>query len=61
MYGILTRKAKNVALAGVKTITLHDTQNATWTDLASQFFVTEADLGKNRAVLTQPKVSELNP
>ena len=33
--------AKNVLLGGVKSLTLHDTKNASLTDLSSHFFLTE--------------------
>ena len=36
--------AKNIALAGVKALTLHDTRVATTFDQASQFFVSDSDL-----------------
>lgn len=41
--------AKNVVLAGVASVTLHDTGIAQLSDLSSQFYLSEADLGKNRA------------
>ncbi len=40
--------AKNITLAGVKSLTLHDTKPATISDLSSQFFLTPADIGANR-------------
>ena len=33
--------AKNVILAGVKSVTLHDTEKATYKDLSSNFYLTE--------------------
>jgi molybdopterin/thiamine biosynthesis adenylyltransferase len=45
----------------VKALTLHDTRVATTFDQASQFFATDAVLGKNRAELSAPHVIELNP
>jgi molybdopterin/thiamine biosynthesis adenylyltransferase len=41
--------AKNVVLAGVKSVTLHDTETAVLSDLSSQFYLFEEDVGKNRA------------
>ena len=53
--------AKNVALAGVRRLTIHDTQPATHWDLNTQYFISAKDLGANRAIVTAAKVSELNP
>lgn len=52
--------AKNVILGGVKSVTLHDTKNAQLSDLNSQFFLTEADVGTNRATTSHQRLSELN-
>lgn len=60
MNGLGVEIAKNVILGGVKAVTIHDTQTATWFDLTSQFFIREADLGKNRAEVTTPRIAELN-
>ncbi|CAK4030370.1 Ubiquitin-activating enzyme E1 1 [Lecanosticta acicola] len=61
LRGLGTEIAKNVALAGVKSLTLFDPKPARIDDLSSQFFLTPRDVGKPRAAVTQPKVSELNP
>ena len=53
--------AKNVILAGVKKVTLSDDCDATMSDLASQFYLTEEDCGKNRAESCAAKLQELNP
>ena len=39
MGGLGVEIAKNVVLAGVKSVTIHDVKNATKQDLASQFFL----------------------
>ena len=52
--------AKNIALAGVKSLTLFDPEPATISDLSSQFFLHPNDVGKPRAVVTVPRVAELN-
>ena len=39
MGGLGVEIAKNVVLAGVKSVTLHDVKNATIQDLSSQFFL----------------------
>ncbi len=41
--------AKNVILAGVKSITLHDRAEVALRDLGAQFYLSEADVGRNRA------------
>ncbi|KAF2738552.1 hypothetical protein EJ04DRAFT_485964 [Polyplosphaeria fusca] len=53
--------AKNLVLAGIGSITLADHQVVTADDLGSQFFVSEADVGKNRAEAAAPEVQKLNP
>ncbi|XP_017468394.1 PREDICTED: ubiquitin-like modifier-activating enzyme 1 [Rhagoletis zephyria] len=52
--------AKNVILGGVKSITLHDKANCTIRDLASQFYLTESDVGRNRAQASCNQLAELN-
>ncbi|POM74339.1 SUMO-activating enzyme (SAE), partial [Phytophthora palmivora] len=51
---------KNLVLAGMS-VTLHDTQSVTSTAAATQFFLTEEDVGRNRAEACLPRVQELNP
>ncbi|OWF35050.1 ubiquitin-like modifier-activating enzyme 1 isoform X2 [Mizuhopecten yessoensis] len=60
MKGLGMEVAKNVVLAGVKSVTIQDTENVAWMDFSSQFFLREADLGKNRAVVSLPRLAELN-
>ena len=52
--------AKNIALAGVKSLTLFDPSPAALSDLSSQFFLHPEDVGKPRATVTAPRVAELN-
>ncbi|KAB8627246.1 hypothetical protein FH972_026079 [Carpinus fangiana] len=61
MRGLGVEIAKNIALAGVKSLTLYDPRPAAIADLSSQFFLQPADVGKPRADVTAPRVSELNP
>lgn len=61
LRGLGVEIAKNIALAGVKSLTLYDPKPARIEDLSSQFFLTPADVGKPRAAVTTPRVSELNP
>ena len=52
--------AKNVILAGVKSVTLHDMKDVKIQDLSAQFYLTKADVGKNRAEACREKLQELN-
>ena len=60
MRGLGVEIAKNVILGGVKSVTIHDGGNVSYMDLASQFYLNEADVGKNRAEVSTPKLAELN-
>ncbi|XP_071157458.1 ubiquitin-like modifier-activating enzyme 1 isoform X4 [Mytilus edulis] len=60
MKGLGIEIAKNVVLAGVKSVTIQDTEQTTWYDLSSQFFLREKDMGKNRAAASLDRLSELN-
>ena len=61
LRGLGVEIAKNIALAGVKSLTLFDPRPAAIQDLSSQFFLHPEDVGKARAAVTAPRVSELNP
>ena len=41
--------AKNIILAGVKTIAIYDNEPVAIRDMTSNFYITEEDLGKPRA------------
>lgn len=60
LYPNLRFLAKNIALAGVKSLTLYDPAPVAISDLSSQFFLQPSDVGKPRAEVTAPRVSELN-
>jgi len=60
MKGLGLEIAKNIILGGVKSVTLHDQENAEIADLSSQFYLTEEDIGKNRAAVSLRKLGELN-
>ncbi|XP_010937922.1 ubiquitin-activating enzyme E1 1 isoform X2 [Elaeis guineensis] len=60
LNGLGAEIAKNLALAGVKSITLHDEGIVGLWDLSSNFFFYEEDIGKNRAVACIKKLRELN-
>ncbi|KAF2108059.1 hypothetical protein BDV96DRAFT_588146 [Lophiotrema nucula] len=61
LRGLGVEIAKNIALAGVKSLTLFDPRPAAIADLSAQFFLHPEDVGKPRAKVTVPRVSELNP
>ncbi|KAF7641359.1 hypothetical protein LDENG_00283760, partial [Lucifuga dentata] len=60
MRGLGVEIAKNVILSGVKSVTVQDEGLAEWTDLSSQFFLSESHLGQNRATCSLPQLSVLN-
>ncbi|XP_028679921.2 ubiquitin-like modifier-activating enzyme 1 isoform X2 [Erpetoichthys calabaricus] len=60
MRGLGAEIAKNVVLAGVRSVTVHDEGEVQWGDLSSQFFLKESDVGKNRAKCCEPHLAELN-
>ena len=51
ILGLGLEVAKNIILGGVKSVTLHDEENAEIIDLSSQFYLNEEDVGKNRAAV----------
>jgi ubiquitin-activating enzyme E1 len=61
LSGLGVEIAKNVILTGVKSVTLWDSKNVSWSDLASQFYLTEKDIGKNRVEVSLPQLKDLNP
>lgn len=58
--GLGVEIAKNVILGGVKSVTLHDENNVSMTDLSSQFYLSESDVGSNRATVCEKQLAELN-
>ncbi|XP_010542669.1 PREDICTED: ubiquitin-activating enzyme E1 1-like [Tarenaya hassleriana] len=60
MQGLGAEIAKNLILAGVKSVTLHDEGVVELWDLSSNFVFSEDDVGKNRAVASVQKLQELN-
>ncbi|KAM0488109.1 hypothetical protein ACHAP7_001099 [Fusarium lateritium] len=60
LKGLGVEIAKNIALAGVKSLTLYDPAPVQIADLSSQFFLTPNDVGKPRDEITVPRVAELN-
>ncbi|KAI4382436.1 hypothetical protein MLD38_008402 [Melastoma candidum] len=60
MQGLGAEIAKNLILAGVKSVTLHDEGVVELWDLSSNFIFSEDDVGKNRALVSKPKLQDLN-
>nr|XP_019957015.1 PREDICTED: ubiquitin-like modifier-activating enzyme 1 [Paralichthys olivaceus] len=60
MRGVGVEVAKNVILSGVKSVTVQDEGDTEWTDLSSQFFLKESNLGQNRATCSLKQLSALN-
>ncbi|RMD43803.1 hypothetical protein DV735_g1369, partial [Chaetothyriales sp. CBS 134920] len=60
LNGLGVEIAKNIALAGVKSLTLYDPNPVRIADLSSQFFLRTDDVGKPRDQVTAPRVAELN-
>ncbi|KAF8742413.1 hypothetical protein AX14_004632 [Amanita brunnescens Koide BX004] len=60
MQGLGVEIAKNVVLAGVKSVTIYDPEPVRVQDLSSQFFLRKEDIGKPRAAATLPRLAELN-
>lgn len=60
LKGLGVEISKNIALAGVKSLTLYDPTPVAIADLSSQFFLRPEDVGKPRDAVTAPRVAELN-
>ncbi|KAK6204674.1 uncharacterized protein RJT21DRAFT_117116 [Scheffersomyces amazonensis] len=60
LKGLGIEIAKNVALAGVKSLSLYDPGLVEIQDLSSQFFLEKSDIGKSRAEASAPRLAELN-
>ncbi|CAN0879676.1 Ubiquitin-activating enzyme E1 1 [Linum grandiflorum] len=58
--GLGAEIAKNLVLAGVKSVTLHDEGLVEAWDLSSNFVFSDGDVGKNRALACVQKLQELN-
>ena len=58
--GLGVEVAKNVILAGLKSVTLHDATTVEMRHLGSQFYLSEADIGKPRAEACRDCLQELN-
>lgn len=61
MKALANEIAKNLVLAGIHSLTIVDHALVTESDLGSQFFISEADIGMNRAEAAAPQIRKLNP
>jgi ubiquitin-activating enzyme E1 len=52
--------AKNVVLAGVRSVTLYDNEPTRIADLGANFFLHQSDIGKPRAAACAKRLAELN-
>ncbi|XP_063096462.1 ubiquitin-like modifier-activating enzyme 6 isoform X1 [Cavia porcellus] len=61
--GLGVEIAKNLVLAGIKALTIHDTGRCHTWDLGTNFFLCEDDVvnGRNRAEAVLHRIAELNP
>nr|XP_015090771.1 ubiquitin-like modifier-activating enzyme 7 isoform X6 [Vicugna pacos] len=60
LQGLGAEIAKNLVLMGVGILTLHDPHPTCWSDLATQFFLSEQDLGRSRAEASQELLAKLS-
>lgn len=60
LAGLGVEIAKDLALAGVKSLTLHDPREVRVDDLSAQFYCEEDTVGKNRADVSLERLSSLN-
>ncbi|KAK4760364.1 hypothetical protein SAY87_005257 [Trapa incisa] len=60
MQGLGAEIAKNLVLAGVKSVALHDEGTVELWDFSGSFIFSESDVGKNRALASVQKLQELN-
>ncbi|KAJ8366431.1 hypothetical protein AAFF_G00355620 [Aldrovandia affinis] len=60
MRGLGVEIAKDIVLAGVRSVTIQDEGVTQWADLSSQFYLRECDVGQNRAAASLTQLSQLN-
>lgn len=61
MKALANEIAKNLVLAGIGSLTVIDHEAVTERDLGAQFFISDADIGMNRAQAVAPQIQRLNP
>lgn len=60
MKALANEIAKNLVLAGIHSLTIIDHETVNESDLGAQFFISESDVGKNRASASAPHIRKLN-
>ena len=60
LAGLGVEIAKDLALAGVKSLTLHDPRSVRVDDLSAQFYCSEEQVGQNRAHVSLEHLASLN-
>eukprot|EP01091_Cochliopodium_minus_P012916 TRINITY_DN402_c0_g1_i14.p1 TRINITY_DN402_c0_g1~~TRINITY_DN402_c0_g1_i14.p1 ORF type:complete len:1062 (-),score=352.53 TRINITY_DN402_c0_g1_i14:167-3286(-) len=60
LSGLGVEVAKNVILAGPRSVHLYDNIKTSYNDLSSQYYLSEEDIGKERHLISQTKLRELN-
>lgn len=60
LNGLGVEIAKNTILQGFKMVTLHDIKNVTFDDLGTNYYISDKDVGKNRAEAVYDKLADLN-
>lgn len=61
MKALANEIAKNLVLAGIHSLTIVDHELVTPSDVGAQFFVSDAEVGMNRAEAAAPQIRKLNP
>lgn len=61
LRGLGAEIAKNIVLAGIKSLTLLDQTEVTEEDTCSQFLIPQSEIGKNRAKSSLERTQQLNP
>ncbi|KAI9645976.1 E1 ubiquitin-activating protein aos1 [Ciborinia camelliae] len=61
MKALANEIAKNLVLAGIHSLTIVDNAIVTEADLGAQFFISDADIGTNRADAAARQIRKLNP
>jgi len=61
LNGLGVETAKNVILAGVKSLSLYDETNVSYDDFGANFFLSKEDIGLSRSKASSSKLAELNP
>lgn len=61
MKGVGVEIAKDIILAGVHNVSIYDNELVEYSNLCSNFYLSENDIGKPRAVACFQKLNDLNP